>query len=174
MSLELTATKLRSRSEQEVAQSRRPVMTPAGPAPDESISDLPSSHGFSALLSAYRSTGGTARGDDLARLLEDYRLGDFVSLAKLIASNAVFGFPWRATLWIPMFQFDLRDLSMKEGPRQVLQELGCDFDGWARAVWFVMRHARLGGRRPVDLLKADLSDVLDVARADRFSAGHVR
>jgi hypothetical protein len=143
-------------------------MANTGPANDGSISTVPSSNGFSALLSAYRSTGGTARGADLARLLEHYRPCDFVSLSRLIALGALFGFEWRATLWIPMFQFDLRDLSMKEAPRQVLQELGRNFDDWTRAAWFVTRSSWLGGQRPVDLLTSRLPEVLDAARADRF------
>ena len=40
------------------------------------IDERPSSVRFAALLGAYRSTGGTARGDDLARLLEEHHRGD--------------------------------------------------------------------------------------------------
>ena len=62
------------------------------PAPDDLLGELPSSGGFAALLAAYRATGGTARGDDVARLLEDHGLGDFIGLARLIAGSEVFGF----------------------------------------------------------------------------------
>ena len=125
---------------------------------------------FTALLSAFRASGGTARGDDLARLLEDHQHGDFVSLARLIAKGHVFGFDWRGVLWIPMFQYDLCTLAIRAGPQQVLAELAGAFDGWALASWFAQPNAWLGDRRPVDLLDSDLAGVLQAARADRFIA----
>ncbi len=125
---------------------------------------------FSAMRSAYQASGGTACGDDLAHLLQDHHCGDFASLARLIVSGAVFGFEWQHTFWIPMFQFELRDLSVKPGPQQVLAELAAEFDGWTLALWFAEPNARLNGRRPVDLLDSNLPAVLDAARADRFIA----
>src|SRR5450755_1135237 len=67
---------------------------------------------FAAMRAAYQPVGGLARGDDLARLLEERARGDFVSLARLIVDGEVFAFEWRRTYWIPMFQFDLADLSI--------------------------------------------------------------
>lgn len=141
-----------------------------GPAHDETIDELPSSRGFAALLATFRATGGTAKGDDLARLLEDHGIGDFVGLARLIAADDVFGFEWRGTLWIPMFQFELRDLSIKPAARAVLAELGAEFDGWARAAWFAQPNCWLHDRAPVNLLDTDLAEVLGAARTDRFIA----
>lgn len=139
-------------------------------ATDDSIGTAPTSPGFAALLAVYRASGGTARGDDVARLLEDHRLGDFVGLTRLIASRELFGFEWRDSLWIPMFQFDLRDLSIKRATRSVLMELGTGSDGWAKAAWFARTNPCLGGRRPVDLMEIDLSEVLGAARVNRFMA----
>lgn len=141
------------------------------PDMDAGIEDSPTSRGFTALLAAYRASGGTARGDDVARLLEDHGLGDFIGLARLIASNEVFGFEWRSTLWIPMFQFDLHDLSVKSSAQLVLEELGAGFDGWARAAWFARPNNWLQRRKPVDLMGSSLEDVLSAARADLFVAG---
>ena len=139
------------------------------PAPDL-LGELPGSRGFAALLAAYRATGGTARGDDVARLLEDHGLGDFIGLARLIAAGEVFGFEWRNTLWIPMFQFELRDLSVKPAGAQVLKELGTGFEGWSCAAWFARPNSWLNDRAPVDLIATHLPDVLEVARMDRFIA----
>ena len=118
----------------------------------------------------FRSTGSVARGDDLGRLLEDHHMGDFVELAKLIVSGAVFGFDWNNTFWIPMFQFDLSDLSVKPAPQRVRAELAHAFDGWSLAAWFAEPNAWLNHRRPVDLLDSKLWEVLEAARADRFIA----
>lgn len=137
---------------------------------DESIDDLPTSRGFSGLLAAYRASGGTARGDDVARLLEDHGLGNYIGLAKLISTHEVFGFEWRSAFWIPMFQFDLHDLSVRPSTKRVLAELGDRFDGWARAAWFAQPNSWLQHRKPVDLMDNDLHDVLSAARADRFIA----
>ena len=141
---------------------------PESPVPDSEIGATPSDQGLSAMRVAFRSTGGTARGDDLARLLEDRRLGDFVSLARLIVSRKLFGFVWRDTVWVPMFQFELRDLTIRPGPQQVLAELAAVFDDWSIAAWFARPNAWLDDRKPVDLLDLDLPAVLNAARADRF------
>jgi hypothetical protein len=134
------------------------------------IGPTASEHDFSVLRHAFRPSGGIARGDDLSRLLEDHRCGDFISLARFIAQHEIFAFQWRDSFWIPMFQFDLRDLSIREGPHRVLAELESVFDGWSMAVWFAQRNSWLHGHRPVDLLDADLDSVLQAACADRFIA----
>lgn len=135
-----------------------------GGAPD----DWPSKIEFDAVRAACRASGGIATGDDLARLLEDHRCGDFVSLARHIVCGDIFGFEWQGTFWVPMFQFDLRDLSFKESPRRVRAELSEGFDGWALADWFAQPNTWLGDRPPVDLLDTHLAAVLEAARADRF------
>jgi hypothetical protein len=129
---------------------------------------IPSSREHSAMLAAFRSSGGIARGDDLGRLLDYLDRGDFVSLARLIASGSVFGFAWRESFWIPMFQFELRDLSLKPNGQAVLAELGGTYSGWSLASWFAEPNDWLYGRRPVDLLNTDLPSVLSAARADRY------
>lgn len=125
---------------------------------------------FDALRHVFRQTGGIARGDDLGRLLEDRHSGDFVTLARFIAAGEVFGFEWRAMFWVPMFQFELRDLTLKYGARSVLSELSPVFDGWRLSVWFAEPNSWLADRIPVDLLDHDLRAVRDAARADRFVA----
>jgi len=123
-----------------------------------------------ALRAVFRRTGGLARGDDLARLLEDRQLGDFVSLARLIASGDVFGFEWQTMFWVPMFQFELNDLSLRWNAHSVAAELSGVFDGWRLAAWFAQPNSWLDDRSPVDLLNSDLTAVREAARADRFVA----
>ena len=147
-----------------------PMGLPQHPHGRSDISATPSSTGFTAMLQAYRATGGTARGDDLARLLQDRPNGGYVSLARLIATRKVFSFEWRNTYWVPMFQFDLADLSLRPGPQQVMGELNSEFDDWSLAVWFTQPNAWLHGDKPVDVLGTHLKAVIDAARADRFVA----
>lgn len=156
------------------------VRAPAPPARNETIhpahelagdiGDVPNERSFEAMRIAYRSTGGLASGDDLERLLQDCRFADPVSLTGRLDSGEIFGFDWRYRLWVPMFQFDLRDLSVKPVPQQVRTVLSAEFHGWTLAAWFTQGNAWLNHRRPVDLLDTDLPAVLEAARADRFVA----
>ena len=125
----------------------------------------PTRTSFLAMRAAFRPSGGAARGDDLARLLEDSQRGDFVSLARLIGRKELFGFSWCQTYWIPMFQFDLWDLSLRSGPRRVRRELPAEFDGWSLASWFARPNGMLDGHCPVTLLDSNLPAVLEAARA---------
>lgn len=140
------------------------------PVRSDLIGESASSEGFAALLAAFRATGGAANGDDVARLLEDHGIGDFIGLARLIAGAEVFGFEWRNTLWIPMFQFELRDLSVKPEAKQLLKALGDGFEGWACAAWFATPNSWLNLRAPVDLIATHLDEVLEAARTDRLIA----
>jgi hypothetical protein len=137
---------------------------------DRGPADMGDDAAFEAMRAAYQALGGLARGDDLARLLEDRARGDYVSLARLIVANRIFGFEWRHSFWIPMFQFDLGDLSVRRGLRQVLAELVSEFDGWRLAAWFVESNAWLNQGRPIDQIDSNLSEVVQAARADRFVA----
>jgi hypothetical protein len=125
---------------------------------------------FDAMCASFHPTGGVARGDDLALLLEDHRRGAGASLSKLVALDRVFGFDRDGTFWVPMFQFELDDLRIKPAALKVRAELAAEFDGWEVASWFAEANAYLRDRRPVDLLDSNLRDVLAAARIDRFIA----
>jgi hypothetical protein len=140
-----------------LAFDRRP---PRGPCDEE----------FVALRDDYRASGGIERGDDLARWMKGRSSGDFVSLARLIVGGEVFSFEWHHSFWIPMFQFELPALRLRDGPRRVLAELAPAFDGWRLAQWFVQPNETLAARRPLDLVDQQLEAVLAAARADRFVA----
>jgi hypothetical protein len=142
-----------------------PVLPPAG-----AITGWQDELAFAALAVAYTAWGGIARGDDLGRLLADHGPTTFISMAKLLEDEEIFGFEWQRSPWIPMFQFRARDLSLRPEPRQVRAELGADFDGWTASAWFVEPNEWLARRRPIDLLESDLDAVLLAAQADRFVA----
>lgn len=131
---------------------------------------LPCEREFTALREAYRASGGTVRRDALSRVLQGLEGAPEETLGKLLVTDEVFSFEWRTVHWVPLFQLDLRDMSIKPRPRRVAAELSDVFDGWALAVWFCHPNARLRNQRPVDLLDSRLSSVLSAARADRFVA----
>jgi hypothetical protein len=140
--------------------------------------DVPSGRGFIALLEAFRTTGGTAPGEIVGRLLEEHRVGNAVSLARLIDTGLAFGFAWRDSLWIPMFQFDANDLALKPSVPSVRAELPSLWSGWTLASWFAGSNARLDGRSPADVLDSDPNAVMRAAQSlesvDAFSLPHLR
>ncbi len=126
--------------------------------------DVPSCRGFIALLEAFRATGGTAPGAIVGRLLEERQVGNAVSLVQLIDTGQAFGFEWRDSLWIPMFQFDANDLALKANAQSVRAELPSLWSGWRVATWFAAPNARLDGRSPADRLDSDLEAVVQAAQ----------
>jgi hypothetical protein len=123
------------------------------------------------LHDAYRRLGGMADRRDLVRWMVDCGAGDAATLAGLLADRRVFGFAAGAHDWLPMFQFDLTDLSTRPAPASVAAALGDAFDGWRLAQWFALPHPGLDGRRPVDLLQGDPLRVIAVAAGDRCGSG---
>jgi hypothetical protein len=132
----------------------------AGPDPDE-----PSARGFIALLEAFRATGGTAPSDIVGRLLAERQGWGPDDLDLMVCTHQVFAFPWRASLWLPMFQFDEQALAPKPGPQRVRAALPARWSGWRLAGWFARPNARLSGRSPADAIEADPVAVLAAARA---------
>jgi Protein of unknown function (DUF2384) len=137
---------------------------------DERSDATPREQEFEAMREAFRPSGGMMQADDLARLLQEQRHGQSASLAALIGCAEVFAFTWASRLWVPMFQFDLSDLSVKWAPRCVRTELDLADDPWAVAQWFSQPNSWIGNRRPLDLIDTDVREVLNAARADRFVA----
>jgi hypothetical protein len=123
----------------------------------------PSGEGFIALLEAFRATGGTVPVEILERLLLG-RGCEPNSLAGLVSSGRVFSFDWRATHWVPMFQFDEDNLSPKEGPQRVRAALPSGWSGWTLACWFALGHARLREHSPANMMDGDLPAVMQAAQ----------
>ena len=137
---------------------------------DQSITSYPSDEGFISMLEHYRSSGGIANGTELAQRKNQCKDSNLAALAKVIVSGEVFSFEWHGNFWIPLFQFNSKDLTTRHCVAQVLRELSTVFDGWALAVWFVQANAWIENKKPIDLLDSDLSQVLHAARADRYVA----
>lgn len=125
---------------------------------------------FIALLKAFRRSGGTAPSSLLAPLYAQHRFEGAPSVHNLIDGGDLFGFPWRAAFWIPLFQFDADRFTIKSVAREVRCELPPSWSGWELATWFAQPHALLEDRSPVDLLDAFAGDVLVAARSHRLGS----
>jgi len=125
--------------------------------------------GLADLLRAYRDCGGIGRGDEVA---EQFRLHDreLSGLARWIVEREVLSFEWLSELWLPWFQFDPADMSVRPQFRRVAEELRGTFDGLHLSQWFIEPNCWLGDRRPAELLLTQPEEVLQAARTDRFVA----
>jgi hypothetical protein len=150
-----------------------PFVSPAIPVTGHS-SDQDLS--FIDLLNAYRPYGGVSRVNDLPAGLRVTCAGQDQSVSDLVCNGDLFAFSWHDDLWIPMFQFDMPDLTISTGPHRAVVNLGPGFDGWALARWFIEPNPWLNDdsaieieHTPIECLGSRLADVLDAARAHYFA-----
>lgn len=136
--------------------------------PTQAIGNVPSAAGFAAMQSALKSSGGLLHADDLVCRWRDRRRGDYVSLARMIAVGEVCSFEWQRGQWLPVFQFDPHDYSVKQPVRMVQAELGHALRGWTLAAWFAQPNAWLADQRPADLVHLRPLKVLKAACGDRY------
>lgn len=127
---------------------------------------------FVAMLNAYRGSGGLAREENLLALSSRRCRLDADTLANCIAERQVIGFEWQSRTWLPIFQFNLFDMTRPPALGQVLAELIPVYDPWELANWFAQPNPWLADRVPADALELDPSAVLQAARADRFIANN--
>jgi hypothetical protein len=124
---------------------------------------------FVEMLDAYRSSGGLARESEA---LERYLAcgGSLCNWRHDVNTGRILSFEWDSQGWIPMFQFQRRDMSVKPLVTTVTAELTTVFAGWDLARWFAQPNNWLEECRPVDLLESGSARVLAAARADRYIA----
>jgi Protein of unknown function (DUF2384) len=156
------------------SQPRARGVVPACSTPALALPEAPDGAGFITLLSALRASGGTAPSEFVNGLLQEHQFGSAAGLAELVETGRVFGFRWRAALWIPMFQFGADDMAPKPGAQQVREELPSGWSAWAVASWFAAPNSELGGHSAAAMLDTELDAVLRAARmvalADPFRA----
>jgi hypothetical protein len=135
------------------------------------LSELDKGEQYISMLEAYRQHGGLARGEEVADLLRHRNTHCSIStLARSIVTREVLSFQWHTELWLPLFQFNLNDMSHKDAPRRVTAELAAAFDAWNLSCWFVQPNSWLKERMPLELIARDADAVLHAAKADRFVA----
>lgn len=122
---------------------------------------------FVSMLRAFRETGGLARGDEVADLLTHRGAGDVSRLARWIVTRQVISFDWRGELWVPLFQFELGPMALRNETRHLSAELAPALDGWGVALWFSEPHEDLDGCAPADVVAGAFDEVLSAARATR-------
>jgi hypothetical protein len=139
-------------------------------SPRESVQGSLAEREYLSMVRGYSSSGGIAGCDEMVGLLR-LRFDQPISvLARWIVARSVVCFEWRTITMLPIFQFDIADMTIRPQLRDVLREWRDTFDDREVALWFVQPNAWLDGRTPVDVLRSDPALVLDTARADRYIA----
>jgi acyl-CoA synthetase (AMP-forming)/AMP-acid ligase II len=122
------------------------------------------------MVHAYRRAGGLVSSDEVALLLRRRTAQPISLLARWIVARNVVSFEWQLQTLVPLFQFDLSDMSLRCGTAEVIEELSGAFDDWDLARWFAQPNSWLRNAAPVDVIDADQPAVMQAARADRYIA----
>jgi hypothetical protein len=124
---------------------------------------------FNAMDAAYRSTQGACDCTEVVLRLLPHCDQPISTLAHWIVDRKVVAFDWRSQTLLPLFQFQLSDMSLRPPVQHVVQELTGVLDDWDLALWFALPNHWLNLARPVDAIDNDAPAVLDAARAQRFA-----
>lgn len=149
------------------ASRRLTALVPGWPALQ--VQDGVTDAGFIGLYNAFRATGGMAGGAELANRLNVLGCGGYARLARCIVSQQVFSFAWNGEFWVPLFQFDTSNWSVRSGLRPLLLELTAVSDGASIARWFVQPNHFLQGDAPLTRWQVTPTAVLEAARSERLA-----
>jgi hypothetical protein len=123
---------------------------------------------FVGMLNSYRNSGGLARLQQLARYGSNGLEVDPSTIAASISQREVICFEWQEHAWLPLFQFDVRDMTPLPQLKVVISELSPDLDPWGQALWFSKPNPWLCDRAPADALLTEFNAVCRAAQADRL------
>ncbi len=123
---------------------------------------------FVQMLDGFRASGGLARLQEVADRCERRGGPDIPTLSACLARKEIICFEWQSQLWMPLFQFNPLDMTIRPQIQPVVAELSCIYGRWDLAYWFSQPNPWLADRAPADALLSDLPTVLQAARADRF------
>jgi hypothetical protein len=119
-------------------------------------------------LVEFRNHGGVAHANDVIDRMRERCDQPMSRLARWIAGRAIVSLELHGEVWLPLFQFDRDNCSIRPEADQVIATLTPAFDDWELASWFVEPNTWLDGKLPVHLILRNAASVLNAARADRF------
>jgi hypothetical protein len=122
---------------------------------------------FVDLLNAFRRSGGLARASEVAARFKRLGVIDVSHLATWLLKRQVISVEWQSKIWLPLFQFNPTEMSLRTGLSGVLAELVVRYDEWEIADWFAQPNVWLENCAPADVLPAAAPQVLNAARAAR-------
>ncbi len=143
--------------------------TPVAPGLPGYGCTLPIDAQFIDMLASFRGCGGVARTDEALAWLDGEVEQGLSKLARWIAQRQVVSFEWQAQTWLPLFQFDRRDMSIRPELAPIVGELRGVLDASELATWFSRPNSTLEGLSPAEAFQDDPISVLQAARTDRFA-----
>ena len=154
---------------------RGPSPRLCSPEPAVCAASLPFADSYCVdIMRSYRFRGGLAREIEVLLKLQHHQhrceSGSVYSPRSIrpIGFERAIRFSWGGWTWLPLFQFTMDDVTLREGPLRVADALGPELDGWNIANWFIARNAWLGDQQPIDLMEKELPLVIEAASRDRF------
>jgi hypothetical protein len=132
---------------------------------------------FVTLLNAFRESGGLARANEVASQFQRRSDGNAAVLGDWLVKREAISFEWDSRLWMPLFQFNASDMSLRAGLADILTELVQVYDDWDLAHWFAKPNAWLSEELPANALAVAAPQVLWAACAERSAqsaAGPIR
>jgi len=124
-----------------------------------------------ALLNrALAASGGIVTADELADLLRRHTGQGLSQVARWLVAGDLIKFRFLGQTQLPLFQFDLRDMTLRNAAQDVAAEMRGVFEGAELTRWFAEGNSWLSGIAPADHLGANAAAVIAAARADRFIA----
>lgn len=141
-----------------------------GDSPLSSVKDRLDRRQFETMQAAFQMHGGFAKAQEMVRHLQPHWDDPWSTLANWTMSRSVLVVTWLGQTQVPMFQFDLGDMSLRSACARVAGELKPVFDDWELALWFATPNIWLHDATPVDMLGVDAFAVVQAARTDRFIA----
>ncbi len=130
--------------------------------------ELTQSDALEPIRQAYSRQGGLLSGEEVSLLMRRHCDQPMSQLARWIVDLNIVSLDSQGQIWIPLFQFDQADMTIKPAVAAVLAELSPLLDGHELAVWFASANEWLSGASPLDAVALDSPAVLKAARADRF------
>ena len=119
---------------------------------------------------AFHSSGGIVSSDEVTDLLQARTSQPISVLARWIVAHNVLSLAWQSRMMLPLFQFDLHTMTVREAVTDVIRELVPVMTDWDAALWFAQPNAWLGNSAPVDTIEADARAVFEAARTERYVA----
>ena len=122
------------------------------------------------MCAAYRRHGGLVLAEEAWATGTRGAAPGIAHLARCIVERRVVHFYGNGGSWLPLFQFNRSDMTVKPALQSVLSELDSAYDRWEVAQWFVSPHCELAQRMPVEVFATDPLAVAQAARLDRYVA----
>ncbi|WP_418320300.1 hypothetical protein [Piscinibacter sakaiensis] len=118
------------------------------------------------LIEAFNAAGGIASGEKITILLRRRCDQPLSQLARWIVSGDIISLDWRGQTLIPLFQFDLEQMTIKPEVVALLAALAGRLDNDQASRWLVAPNIWLNDRKPLDCIADDLPAVLKAAEAE--------